>query len=113
MDIIIGITDEGRTGGLYYTTQVYTTNLLSETSVDAVKEGASQPRDVESLQYQQLYQQQQQPAHAAQPTVAPASYPTLKKLLHFLHLCHPLCQKHQGWDVVIAFYRHLLQLFSL
>ena len=56
-----------------YTTQVYTTNLLSETSVDAVKEGASQPRDVESLQYQQLYQQQQQPAHAAQPTVAPAS----------------------------------------
>ena len=35
------------------TTQVYTTNLLSETSVDAVKEGASQPRDVESLQYQQ------------------------------------------------------------
>ena len=75
VDIIIGITDEGRTGGLYYTTQVYTTNLLSETSVDAVKEGASQPRDVESLQYQQLYQQQQQhqPAHAAQPTVAPAS----------------------------------------
>ena len=54
VDIIIGITDEGRTGGLYYyTTQVYTTNLLSETSVDAVKEGASQPRDVESLQYQQ------------------------------------------------------------
>ena len=50
ISVVLLSADEGSNGG---TTQVYTTNLLSETSVDAVKEGASQPRDVESLQYQQ------------------------------------------------------------
>ena len=44
ISVVLLSADEGSNGG---TTQVYTTNLLSETS-DAVKEGPSQPRDVES-----------------------------------------------------------------